>query len=392
MSVLITSSDLAWGSLFVALLAALGLVVRRMARKGAAHDPGSSVPCARSTARVYDVTLGGSAQRPVRLGLPLLILGLGALGDPGLRQAVAEASSLTGSAVEGGPGAGMAAEREVAHCFVRRLDGGGLGWLAASAPVVDLLLLAAREIGPAGAAATADAEEPERATDLHHALACARYLRGRAAGRPIGIELSAGPRLEVDLALLLRQHVDVVVLRGGSRPEPSSAAQPGAVDVRSAIDRADGWLRRCGLRDRLSIVARTKLTRAGDLGGLLRLGADAVAVDAADLLAVAFGAEWRRSGSHDRDALAVRVTDWLRGLHTELDAPHVASDAGADAFSRADATTEALATGIAMAIVLRENIVLWRQGLGVWRDMHAVLRQPQEFAQALGDRAAVLTT
>jgi glutamate synthase domain-containing protein 2 len=121
--------------------------------------------------------------------------------------------------------------------------------------------------------------------DLH---AKVQWLREMSGGKPIGIKIAAGD-IEADLAEVLYAEPDFITIDG--RPGASGAALKYIRDSTSvptifALYRARKYLDRCSGRD-VSLIITGGLRISSDFAKALCLGADAIAIGTAALMACA---------------------------------------------------------------------------------------------------------
>jgi glutamate synthase domain-containing protein 2 len=136
-----------------------------------------------------------------------------------------------------------------------------------------------------------DIASPARFTDITDAPSLRRkidWLRQESGGRPIGVKLAAG-RIEDDLAVALEGGPDFVTIDG--RPGATGASPKFIKDATSvptifALYRARKFLDDRGA-DGVSLVITGGLRVSSDFAKALAMGADAVAIGTAALMATA---------------------------------------------------------------------------------------------------------
>lgn len=114
------------------------------------------------------------------------------------------------------------------------------------------------------------------------------WLRGKSGGKPIGIKLAAG-NIEDDLAVAIKAKPDFITIDG--RPGATAASPKFVKDSTSiptifALFRARKYLKKRGLKD-ISLVITGGLRISSDFARALALGADAIAIGTAALMACA---------------------------------------------------------------------------------------------------------
>lgn len=113
------------------------------------------------------------------------------------------------------------------------------------------------------------------------------WLRDKSGGKPIGIKIAAG-NIEADLAVAVQAEPDFITIDG--RPGATGAASRAVKDTTSvptifALHRAREFLDREGA-DHISLVITGGLRISSDFAKALAMGADAIAIGTAALMAV----------------------------------------------------------------------------------------------------------
>lgn len=117
-------------------------------------------------------------------------------------------------------------------------------------------------------------------------------LRRLIEGGPIGVKLAATHDLERELAAVLEAGVDVIAIdgaQGGTHGSPPIIADDFGVPTVHALDRAVRFLERTGARPEVSLVISGGLRTPGEFLKALALGADAVYVGTAVMMAGTHG-------------------------------------------------------------------------------------------------------
>lgn len=252
--------------------------------------------------------------RPVWMSLPVYISGMGygvALSREA-KLALALGSALAGSAVCSGEGAFLPEEPVLAHRWFHQVGRGAwthapdavrradlieihIGQGAeASAPLTkppDRLLPGVRTAMSLGGDEPATTRSrlhwQGRRVDLSELVLILRDLNPDV---PVGVKLAASDALEADLAVAVAAGVDFISLDGeeaGTGNAPLGLSEAVGLSLLPALARADDWLRSQGVRSRVALLASGGLRQPADFLKVLALGADAVGIGTAALIALA---------------------------------------------------------------------------------------------------------
>ncbi len=105
---------------------------------------------------------------------------------------------------------------------------------------------------------------------------------------PVAVKYSAG-RVSDDVKIAAKAGADIVVvdgMQGGTGATPDVVANHAGVPTIAAIVQADEALREIGLRDEVSLVAAGGIRTGADVAKAIALGADAVQIGTAALIAI----------------------------------------------------------------------------------------------------------
>ncbi len=256
--------------------------------------------------------IGSRADRPLRLAIPLLVshLSYGAISIEA-KVALARGAREVGTAIGSGDGGVHGRERDAADKYIVQLtpafpspgrgqdevneadaieikigEGGrpGIGGHLAGFNVTTEVSLH-RDV-PFGA----DVNTPAHFVELPSLRDLKRRiddLRERGGGVPIGVKIAAGD-IEADLAAALEIGADYITLDGfgaGSGASPVHIKDHVGIPSVPAIFRARRWLERNGVDD-VQLIASGGFRTPDEMAKALALGADAVAVGTAALLAI----------------------------------------------------------------------------------------------------------
>jgi glutamate synthase domain-containing protein 2/CDGSH-type Zn-finger protein/rubredoxin len=114
------------------------------------------------------------------------------------------------------------------------------------------------------------------------------WLREKSGGKPIGVKIAAG-NIEADLAVAVHAKPDFITIDGrpgGTGASPKFVKDATSVPTMFAVYRARTFLNERGIKD-LSLIITGGLRVSSDFAKALALGADAVAIGTAALMACA---------------------------------------------------------------------------------------------------------
>jgi glutamate synthase domain-containing protein 2 len=254
-------------------------------------------------------TIGPAAAKPLQIEIPLYVthMSFGALSREA-KLALAKGSAAVGTAMCSGEGGVLPESLQSSHRYIyeyvpnrysysdellREVDAieikigqsakpGMGGHLPGSKVTEDIAAVRGRPVGK-------DIHSPARFEDISNAEELRRkvaWLRERSEGRPIGIKLAAG-NIEADLEVALEAGPDFITIDG--RPGATGAAPKLVKDSTSiptifALYRARTFLNR-KKADHVSLMITGGLRVSSDFAKALALGADAIAIGTAALMA-----------------------------------------------------------------------------------------------------------
>jgi len=261
------------------------------------------------------VTLGPRAKRPLELKIPIILSGMsygGALSKQA-RIALAKASTAAGTATNTGEGAYLPEEREAAAKYIYqyhrgRWPHGNKKEFYALADMIEIQLgqgaqastpqttkadtideefrhiFGLEEGEDAVIASRLDGVESEK--DLKHLVS---RLKEETGGVPISYKFAASHYLEEEIELAVAAGVDVIVIDGAEAG--THAGQPLVADAfglptMHALVRASDYLEEKGVRNRVSIIASGGLFSPAHFLKAMALGADAVYIGTAAVMAM----------------------------------------------------------------------------------------------------------
>lgn len=296
------------------LVRPLGSVRQMPDFAGVAFNPAQLVRPPLSPRAKVDLTtrIGPRARHPLQVEMPILIGALPygvALSKPFVI-ALSRGGSQAGTAYNAGSGPLLDAVRQNTRHLILQYAGGawtrdlkalaaadmieiryGHGGRAALGRVVRAAELpsearAMLQVGKTGEAIM-EAPLPGAATpaELRRLVPELRKLIG---GKPVGVKLAATHDLERELAAVLEAGVDVIAIDGGgggTHGSPPIIADDFGIPTVHALHRAVRFLERCGARQDVSLIVGGKLRTPGEILKALALGADAVYLGMAVVMA-----------------------------------------------------------------------------------------------------------
>lgn len=271
-------------------------------------------PTEETTPVDLQTVIGPQAARPLTVTLPVLIapMAYGFSLSQAVKVALAKGAAMAGTATSTGEGPFLPAERAAATRLILQynrgtwakdaqtlkqadaveiqLGAGMRGGLGSVTPASQLDPDLRRRLGLApGQDAVVQARLPgvETVGDLRGLVGS---VREAADGVPVGFKLAAGKDLERDLELALRTGPDFLTVsgaQGGTWGTSPTLEDDFGLPTLYAVARAGRFLAGQGLKGRVSLIVDGKLLTPGDFLKALALGADAVYLGTAALLAVA---------------------------------------------------------------------------------------------------------
>ncbi len=254
--------------------------------------------------------IGRRAERPLVLALPFYIshMSFGALSAPA-KAALGRLSSELDTAIGSGEGGMLPDERSASRHYIFEMASGYFGWgeeAVRGADAVEIKfgqsakagsggLLPAEKVTPRiaqvrGLAPGEAAHSPSRFVDIRGGAelrARVEQIREWLEGGPVGIKFAAG-RVEEDLDAALEAGCDFVTIDGrggGTGAAPEVLKDNLTIPIQYALHRARAHLRRRGAES-VDLVAAGGFRSSGDVAKALALGASAVALATASMIAI----------------------------------------------------------------------------------------------------------
>ncbi|MCL6589585.1 MAG: FMN-binding glutamate synthase family protein [Firmicutes bacterium] len=260
------------------------------------------------------VVLGTQAKRPLYLEMPVIIAGMAYGTGPSLNAkiALAKGADLVNTAISTGAGPFLPEERKHTKRLIMQYN---RGWWAKEeealrqADAIEIQL-GYGALGPAPVFWGYQGLTPEFRDYLHlkpgqnmieeamlpnakngrELRTLVEYLRVLTNGAPIGIKFGATQYLEDELKIFGEAGIDFLSIAGseaGIHYGPGILADDMGLPTLPALCRAAAFLKKAGLKDKISLIISGGLYTPGEMLKALALGADAVAVGTVALLALA---------------------------------------------------------------------------------------------------------
>lgn len=257
------------------------------------------------------VTIGKSAEKPLKLAVPIIVTGMswGTALSLKMKTALAKAASMVGTATNTGESPLLKEEREAAKYLIGQYSRGGL-----ITKPEELEQLNAIEIqfgqGAQGAApvfqpsrfigedirkeANMPEGKPSKAPTRFKGIDSAEDFNNlvnqlKEYGVPVGVKFAATDYMEQELKIYVDAGIDYVVVDGaeaGTHAGPTILQDDMGLPTLVALARTSNYLEDLGVRDRVSIIAAGGLTTPGHFLKAIALGADAVYIGTIALMAL----------------------------------------------------------------------------------------------------------
>ena len=258
------------------------------------------------------VTIGPLARKPLTLSIPIMIaaMSFGGALSKNAKLALAKAATSVGTATNSGEAGLMKEEREAAHLFIGQYNRGG--WMNTPDKYKQLdaieIQLGQGAQGSASQRTTvknigADYREvfglKEGEPAVIHSrlpgvnteddfIQLVKRLRDET-GVPVGLKIAATHHLEKELQIALEAGVDFITLdgaEGGTHGGAPTLQDDVGLPTLFAITRAAHFLARKGATGKVSLIATGGLVTPGSMLKAMALGADAVYIGTAAMLAL----------------------------------------------------------------------------------------------------------
>ena len=272
----------------------------------------SRTPLEREDRVTTEVTIGPQARRPLKVSSPIVISGM-SLGatSRNVKLVVSKASSMLGIAYNSGEGGILEEEfrsapnqiiaqyptyttlidseilRKVVAVEIRFGQGAYPGQ-ASILPDSKILTVPADARGIGGveqAYSPAHHHDMKTAEDIRNKVT---WLREETRGVPIGAKIGCGS-IEADVEILVESGVDFIALDGfggGTGGTEQYVRENVGIPIIAGLPRASRLLKKLGHQNDVTLVAGGGLRSSADFAKCLSLGADAVYIATAALIAI----------------------------------------------------------------------------------------------------------
>lgn len=256
------------------------------------------------------VTLGSRADRPLRLAIPVFVshMSYGALSAEA-KEALARGASAAGTAIASGEGGAHPRERDNADRYIFEMASGYFGWTEENIRAADAIEIKIGQGAKPGLGGTllgskvtpeiaevrgvppgTDVHSPAHFPDINSRADLTRRvaeIKELTGGAPVGIKFAAGD-VESDMAAAVKAGADWITLDGlggGTGAAPVHVKDHVGIPSMFALIRARRWLEKQGIDD-IQLVATGGFRTADEMAKALALGADAIALATASLMAI----------------------------------------------------------------------------------------------------------
>lgn len=271
-----------------------------------------TLPTVRETAIDTSVVIGPRAQRPLKIDIPILVAGMsyGLAVTEAFKLAWAKGANLAGTATNTGLGPWMESERKTAHRLI--LQYSRTSWnkdenIIKRSDAIEIQFGQGANAGVGKTLKSKDIDETmrkrlglekgqdavthnriegiEAGPDLKRLISRLKLITG---GVPVGVKIGAGKFLEEDLKIIVAAGADFVSIDGaeaGTHGSLPILEDDFGLPTFIAACRAGKFWERHNLKGKISLLVGGALATPGECLKMLALGADAVYMGTAILIA-----------------------------------------------------------------------------------------------------------
>ncbi|WP_124728538.1 FMN-binding glutamate synthase family protein [Staphylospora marina] len=258
------------------------------------------------------VTIGPRARKPLTISIPIMIaaMSFGGALSKSAKIALAKAATMAGTATNSGEAGLMKEEREAARLFIGQYNRGGWMNTPDKYRMLDAIEIqlgqGAQGSAPQRTAAHNIGEDFREVFELREGedsrihsrlpdvnskedfIRLVRRLRTET-GVPVGLKIAATHHLEKELQIAVEAGVDFITLdgaEGGTHGGAPTLQDDLGLPTLFAVTRAHEFLVQKGVNRDISLIATGGLVTPGHMLKALALGADAVYIGTAALMAL----------------------------------------------------------------------------------------------------------
>ena len=248
------------------------------------------------------VVIGPKAPKPLHINIPLMVsaMAFGLALNQAVKIALAKGAKLAGTAVCSGEGPILPEERQYAGKYILQISRWPWGLRTdkqiAQADILEVQMGQGADMGVSMVSPQEIKGKARRLMKLGYKQQVSSLpappginepqdwpqflarLRKRSQGIPIALKIMAG-RVEEDLAFAIEHGFDAVILdgaQGGSHASPPIVQDDFGIPSIYALMKAVNYLKKMGMKDRISLIVSGGYNTAGDCLKALALGADAI--------------------------------------------------------------------------------------------------------------------
>lgn len=257
--------------------------------------------------------IGPKAKKPLQIEIPIMIgaMAYGLALSKEAKISIAQASAKLKTAVNLGEGGLLSEEKEAAYKYILQFSKTSWGKDELFIRDADMIEIKLGQGGLAGLGDRITASEiPDDAKkilglqDNQDAVIHEHFfenqtlqdlkelvtsLRDTTNGVPIGFKIAAGGKIEEDLERLIEIGADFIAIDGGqagTHGAPPILQDDFGIPTLHAIVRADAFLRKRKLKERVSLIVSGGLYVPGDFLKVLALGADAIYIGSSMIFSI----------------------------------------------------------------------------------------------------------
>ncbi len=273
----------------------------------------SVLPAAETHPVDMSLTIGPKAKKPLRLDIPLMAgaMGYGIGVSEKVKIAIGKATAAVGTCTNSGEGPLLPEERENARHYILQYSSGHWSHEPSVIKQADAIEIHIGQGATAGAASFIPSEflqgrarELLKAPDEDFLVIPSRHseinkpedlgslvnrLREMTGGVPIGVKICASAKLEADLEVAIQAGVDFISIDGGQAGTKGGAPileDDFGMPTIFALTRAVQYLRKRGVKDRITLLSGGGYAVPGDCLKAIALGADGIYMGTALLWAM----------------------------------------------------------------------------------------------------------